>query len=297
MKKIITIVSAAIILTAGLLPVFAGGSAPRCKVKYPVILSHGMGYSAGGILGIGYWYNIPSELRDEGAQVYISDQTAMASTADRAVQLKAFVLQVLAVTGAAKVNIIGHSQGGLDARYMISNLGLSSRVASLTTMCTPHRGSAIADVILKLNGDMGGWITGLVDTVYVWLFGGTQNLQDTLKYCNRPYMINTFNPNTPDKAGVYYQSYAAQIVGLPILDKLVFSVSWALLKYYEGDNDGVVSVSSAKWTNFKGIKSGSILGGGVSHVNMVDQFIGLTPFFDAPGFFVDVVSNLKSMGY
>jgi triacylglycerol lipase len=62
-----------------------------------------------------------------------------------------------------KINIIAHSMGGLDARFFISHLqppddpdhtwGTSGRIASLTTISTPHRGSFMADVGLKfLNG-------------------------------------------------------------------------------------------------------------------------------------------------
>ena len=35
--------------------------------------------------------------------------------------------------------------GGLDARYMIGQLGMADRVAALLTVTTPHRGSPYAD--------------------------------------------------------------------------------------------------------------------------------------------------------
>jgi triacylglycerol lipase len=268
-----------------------------CATRYPIVLSHGMGYTAGGALGIGYWYNIPSKLSGHGAQVYISNQTAMAATSDRAAQLKTYVLQVLATTGAAKVNIIGHSQGGLDARYMISNLGMSSKVASLTTVCSPNRGSPVADVILGLDQDLGGWISGLTDIVYTWLFGGGQNSAAAAQYLTVSYMTNTFNPNTPNISGIYYQSWSSNIYFPCLLDKTVFIASGALIYFYEGSNDGLVSVNSAKWGTYRGNQSGSIFGCGVSHVNMCDQFLDVTPFFDAPGFYTSMVSDLKGKGY
>jgi triacylglycerol lipase len=48
-----------------------------------------------------------------------------------------------------KIHIIAHSMGGLDARLLISrNLkGLRDRIASLTTLCTPHEGSLAADFL------------------------------------------------------------------------------------------------------------------------------------------------------
>ena len=268
-----------------------------CATKYPIVLSHGMGYTDAGELGIGYWYNIPSTLMGHGAKVYQSDQTAMAATSDRAAQLKTYVNQVLAATGAAKVNIIAHSQGGLDARYMISNLGMSSKVASLTTVCTPHRGSPVADVLLGIDKDFGGWISGLVTDVYLWLFGGQQNAAAAAKYLSVSYMKNTFNPATPNNSAVYYQSWSSNIWFPCLLDKAIFSISGALINYYEGGNDGLVSDSSAQWGTYRGNQSGSILYSGVSHVNMVDQFLDFTPGFDAKGFYVNIVLDLKGKGY
>ena len=294
MKKLIILFS--FIFIIGALP-FVASADTTCTTKYPIVLSHGMGYTAGGLLGIGYWYDIPSTLTGHGANVFISNQTAMAATSDRAAQLKTFVQQVLATTGASKVNIIGHSQGGLDARYMISNLGMAPYVESLTTVCSPNRGSPVADVLLGLNQDLGGWIADLTTDVYTWLFGGQQNALAAAQYVSVAYMTNTFNPNTPNISGVYYQSWSSNIYFPCLLDKTIFIASGALIYYYEGANDGLVSDSSAKWGTYRGNQSGSIFGCGVSHVNMCDQFLDYTPFFDAKGFYTSIVSDLKGKGY
>ena len=278
---------------------FVASANTTCATKYPIVLVHGMAYTGDGMLGIGYFYNIPSTLTGKGAKVFVSNQTAMAATSDRAAQLKTYVLQVLATTKAAKVNLVAHSQGGLDSRYMISNLGMSSKVATLTTIDTPHRGSAVADVLLGLDADVGGWITQFTDVIYNFMFGGKNNAAATALDLSRPYMKNVFNPNTPDKSGVLYQSWAGKINYPCVLnDKLIFVPTGALLVLYEGgDNDGMVSVASAKWGNFKGTQSGTLLGGGVSHINIVDQLLGVTPGFDAPGFYVSIVSDLKNKKY
>ena len=47
-------------------------------------------------------------------------------------------------------------------------------------------------------------------------------------------------PETPNMSGVYYQSWSATMDFPPILDKVLFSVSWAILEWYEGSNDGLV---------------------------------------------------------
>ena len=56
---------------------------------------------------------------------------------------------MLEKTSAEKVNIIAHSRGGLEARYVIGALGMENAVASLTTMATPHAGSKTMNIALK----------------------------------------------------------------------------------------------------------------------------------------------------
>ena len=70
----------------------------------------------------------------------------------RSGQLKQRVEEALVQTGASKVHIIAHSMGGLDSRRMIVDLGMADKVASLTTIGTPHRGTILADHVLKHGG-------------------------------------------------------------------------------------------------------------------------------------------------
>ena len=88
---------------------------------------------------------------------------------------------------------------------MISNLGMSPYVASLTTVCTPHRGSPVADVLLGLDRTWADGYPVLRTDVYLWLFGGQQNSAAAARYLTVSYMTNTFNPDTPNISGVYYQ--------------------------------------------------------------------------------------------
>ncbi|WP_243418224.1 esterase/lipase family protein [Actinomycetospora cinnamomea] len=54
------------------------------------------------------------------------------------------VERICASTGSDKVHIVGHSLGGLMARYYVQRLGGDARVDTLVTLGTPHRGSLIA---------------------------------------------------------------------------------------------------------------------------------------------------------
>lgn len=293
MKKLFLILSLILIPTF----IFAGGSIPKCDTKYPIVLAHGMGATDDMLGFINYWWGIENYLEDEGANVYVTKVNCMDSTYNKALQFKTQYLQILASTGKAKANIIGHSHGGIYTRYAITNLGLGTKVQSLTTVCSPHRGSSAADVIMGIAGDTGGWLVGAtLDVAYAFLLGDTnpESYQNGINV-TRPYMVNTFNPNTPNYSGVYYQSYATKINYAD--PSVVLTATWLVIKYYEGANDGLVSETSAKWGTYKGITNGGSLNPGVSHINAINHFFGVTPGFNAEDYYVNMVAGLKSKGY
>lgn len=119
----------------------AGTSA---QTAYPIVLVHGMlGFDT--IAGIDYWYGIPGELRAQGAKVFVAEVAATNSSEVRGEQLLKQVKDVLALTGASKVNLIGHSHGGPTARYVA---GVAPQlVASVTTVGGVNRGSRVADLV------------------------------------------------------------------------------------------------------------------------------------------------------
>ena len=117
--------------------------------RYPIILVHGLTGTDDYFGVVPYWYGMQADLKRHGATVYVADLSGFQSDLGpngRGEQLLAYVKQVLAVTGAAKVNLIGHSQGGLTSRYVASVA--PALVASVTTIATPHRGSQFADFVL-----------------------------------------------------------------------------------------------------------------------------------------------------
>jgi hypothetical protein len=72
---------------------------------------------------------------------------------------------------------------------------------------------------------------------------------DTPAYSNltTDYCKNHFNPNTPDDPSVHYYSYGAS-KPIPIWSTLGFP--WQVIKEKEGDNDGLVSLTSARWGKY-----------------------------------------------
>lgn len=93
-------------------------SAGYTETKYPIVLVHGaIGFDT--LFGfIDYWHGIPSELERSGADVYVTQVSAIHHPSVRGEQLLIQVNEVLAATGKDKVNLIGHSLGSPTARYI-----------------------------------------------------------------------------------------------------------------------------------------------------------------------------------
>jgi triacylglycerol lipase len=291
MKKVL--IGIIVLLIA--LPMVSMASSTKAATKYPIVLSHGMGANAN-VMGItDYWGSIPSTLQKNGAQVYITSVDPMQSKAIKAAEWKAQVKEILALTNAQKINVIGHSDGGLYTRYAISNLSMAPSIASYTSMSSPHRGSPVADAIMNFGAATGltSAIAGLLNYVYSFLGVTGQDCATNGTQETTTWMINVFNPNTPDVAGVYYQSYGADaetVIGGQVLAPL-----WlAMLVAGSGANDGLVPVSSAKWGNYRGTLTGWF---GVNHLSEVGLLELPVLGYDPPTQFVNIAADLKTRGY
>ncbi|MBA3440870.1 MAG: hypothetical protein H0T92_13475, partial [Pyrinomonadaceae bacterium] len=128
-----------------------------------------------------------------------------------------------------------HSMGGLDARHMIVHQEMADRIASLTTIGTPHLGTTLADLRLDEGGEE---LLGLLHNVID--LRGFQDL--TTAACRR------FNDEARDaeaKNATVYRTYASA-EDLP----LVFAPlqrAWQVIDEREGANDGLVSLTSQAW--------------------------------------------------
>ena len=120
----------------------------RCKTKYPVLLVHGAGFRD---LKLPlYWGRIPGVLQDHGAEVFFGGQDAWGSTRENAKMLVQRIEELCRQTGSEKLNLIAHSKGGLEARMAASSLGAGDRIASITTIATPHHGSRTISRLFRL---------------------------------------------------------------------------------------------------------------------------------------------------
>lgn len=64
--------------------------------------------------------------------------------AESAAQIKAFVLQVLAETGASKVDIVGHSEGGFQSLYVTKTQGIADKIDKVVAIAPPTHGTTFA---------------------------------------------------------------------------------------------------------------------------------------------------------
>jgi triacylglycerol lipase len=147
----------------------AGGSATvtsnYAQTKYPLVMAHGLaGFTAIGGLSIGqYFYGINSDLTSNGAKVFATQVASFDSSYVRGEQLLSQVKQILAITGAQKVNLIGHSQGTLDARYVAAMI--PANVASVTGVGGPNTGTQVADTVLSvINSPVGGVFAPVIES-------------------------------------------------------------------------------------------------------------------------------------
>ena len=147
----------------------------------------------------------------------------------------------------ARIHIIAHSMGGLDARYALDRglSGLAPRIASLSTIGTPHRGSPIADLLV--GPTTGGRPVRRV--VYealrgaVAAFGLATGALDNLTtaYARR------FNEAHPDIADIPCYCYAGNSATSYLLQLTSAYIRNAGRAEDERENDGLVSVASASW--------------------------------------------------
>ncbi|MCL2421905.1 MAG: hypothetical protein FWD03_08620 [Defluviitaleaceae bacterium] len=114
-----------------------------CKTKYPILLLHGTG--ARDRSQRTCWGRIPHALQNAGTEIYYGNQDAWGTVESNAQMIKETALSILAKTGCEKINIIAISKGGLEARYMVSKLEMGDKIASVTTISTPHHGSRTMD--------------------------------------------------------------------------------------------------------------------------------------------------------
>ena len=262
-----------------------------CKTKYPFVLVHGVGFRD--LKYLNYWGRIPKELIRNGATVYYGNQEAWGTVECNAQDIKDKILDIVKSTGCERVNIIAHSKGGLDARYMISKLDMGDYVASLTMVSSPHRGCKFVDIASKMPDKLYKAIARVSDKYFRVLGDKNPDFYTASRQFSTSHS-KKFNEEVKDVDGVYYQSYATVVKNM--FSDYIVTIPYILVRLTEGENDGLVSINSAKWGEFKGVLKNNHRRG-ISHGDIIDLRRDDYKGFDVIEKYVEIVSKLKNEGF
>jgi triacylglycerol lipase len=249
------------------------------RLDAPIVLAHGLfGFDR---IGLGrltlasYFRGIPEFLRLGGNRVLVTRVPSIAGVKARS---RALAEEIERVFPGLSVHVIGHSMGGLDTRQLLADRTWSARILTLTTIGTPHLGSALADCArLKV-----GRVYHLLRRLGVEYRGFLDVTRRAARAVNRNGCI----PVVPTFC----------VAGDPLEEQLC----WPLRPFYEilhdleGPNDGLVPVESA-------------LGFGtplpiwpVDHfrqMNWLPAAGGISSSDKVLGLYAEVVANLAALGF
>jgi len=259
------------------------------SLKYPVVLVHGI---VAVDRGVGYhifWGRIPDVLRAHGVKVFFGNTDSWGNYESNAEKLKATIEMVLQQTNSEKVNIIAHSKGGIDSRYLIWKYDFGDKIASLTTISTPHHGAEIADLIYRqdiVHSD----ITRKALAIFGELYGDTNPDVYNVNYYLTTARMRAFNEMVVLDPRVYFQSLYTTIDSK--FNSLMSVSGYLYLMAVVGENDGVVSEYSARWG-----KAPRKIASGVSHADIIDYKREEISGIDIPDLYLDIVHDLSKKGF
>jgi len=287
---------------------------------WPIVLAHGFfgfdDFAGAGFLT--YFYGVKDDLAANGEVVFTPAVDPFNDSTYRGAQLWAEIEKIKAATGKSKVVIIGHSQGGLDARVVAHDHPES--VAAVVTLATPHTGTPVADIAMKLlaNDDFSGIVDALVNLIGAELYdtvGNETSVTKPLKLFAQPG-IQAFNAKYTDAPGIFYASIGGRSDGeyggqdcapttsVPFVEMYnsesdaLEPLLWITAPILAGNgpkpkaHDGLVRAADARWGQFWGCIP-------ADHMDEVGQIGGDNPgsAFDHKKFYRDLVAHLRSLGY
>ncbi len=265
------------------------------QTKYPIVLTHGIfGWKNMPILQ-NYFYYIPESLQSRGAKVYTTQLTGLDSSDARSEQLLTQVKTILAISGAQKVNLFGHSHGASSSRYVAAVI--PGKVASVTAIGSPVKGTPVADLVVSV-GNAAPAFGSLVYTV-LNAFDGIINVLSSdpnTKLNARASMASlstagsaAFNARFPQGVpttacgtgatqvnGIRYYSWGGTTPFTNIFDPLDYFFGLASVAFAGQANDGVVGKCSTHL--------GQVIRDdyNMNHMDEVNQMMGIHALFMDP---------------
>lgn len=246
------------------------------QLRCPIVLAHGvLGFDQLPLLGprAAYFRSVTPHLVRLGLVVHCPRVPPLASVEARAVVFARFIERL----PYERVNVVAHSMGGLDARYAIARLGLGKRVASLTTIGTPHFGTPLADVSAQVIARLCnlGRPAAWARAPRAWALRSLTT-----------EALARFNEEIADVDDVAYGSIVAAIPSEARPVNLLLRFGHAFLLPRGGPNDGIVPARSQSW--------GEVLAEvEADHWAQVGWSIG----FDTRGLYEELLRELYARGF
>lgn len=256
--------------------------------KYPIVLVHGIMLKD--FTFFKAFGKIEKVLQANGYNVYTSTTDGFGTIENNARQLKEQIEVILQKDGTEKVNLIAHSKGGLDSRYMIDHLGMGDKVASVTFLCTPHKGSQIATRLYALpkpiKYPIAMWL-------HMWYkFFGDQE-PNVLEVCRQlSYAPEGALESLGGYDGIFMQSYSTTLE--KSRDDFIMGIPLIFSKRYGNDpTDGLVSVESSKFGEYRG----NCTDQSISHSEIVDFMVNKEKKEKIHAFYLTLCEELSERGY
>lgn len=172
---------------------------------------------------------------------------------------------------------------------------MGDKVASLTTMGTPHFGVKFADVLLSFIPDsFVDFVSKCINNIFRKYGDTNPNFKNAVMDLTEKKAAE-FNKTTPNSPQVYYQSYSSVM-------KWAFSDYILTIPFIIGclvgtrENDGLVPEPSAHWGHFCQTLTNTRLHG-ISHGDLIDLKRDDYRGFDIISKYVEIVSELKKQGF
>lgn len=281
------------------------------QTQYPVVMAHGLGGWTT-LFGVLEYYNgIPEALMKGGTDVYTTKTSSVNSTDVRGEQLLQQVQTITALSGKDKVNLFGHSHGGIDVRYVA---GVAPEyVASVTAVAAPNQGAALADLLVDTFEEqrveeglpIGEFSNSARALIAFFNFVGEfmdvgsgisiEDIQEqdsyaTVSTLNFDYMADDFNVKFPAGVpseycgqppannvvdGISYYSFSGEGTFYNPFDPFDYAMSLTALAFEDDPNDGMISSCSSRL--------GYVIRDDykMNHLDIVNQLLGLVAWGQA----------------
>lgn len=257
------------------------------ETRYPIVLVHGIAIKD--VKFFKAFGRIEKVLKKQGYSVFTAKTDGFGTIENNAGQLKDYIDKLLENEHTEKVNLIAHSKGGLDSKYMIENLGMENAVASLTTLCTPHKGSPIASNILRLPKFIKKFIAFWINFWYR-IFGDKK--PNSLEVCKQLQSAPQTETATLSVGNIYCQSFSTTLK--KSRDDFIMGIPLKFCRHFDNDaSDGLVTLSSAKFANYRG----ECIEDSISHSQIVDFMAGKKKKEKIYAFYGNLCAELAEMGF